>query len=383
MKKLNSYRLLNKGFSQKLKPISNKQLTKKSLLAAAMPVFSFGLANGQCLGPVNMGNSIVINGNQQFSVDLNGDGNFDMAFKNSNNGSSLKAINVNFPGGDDVSFYANTVASSGSVLVFTGAVGGPNLKTNPYVAYSFGASGAITNGNTGYIGFKIEGTKKGFIQLNVVSHSGTNITIKILERGTDQNGGATTVGDCTSLPVELSALEIQPKADALGLFWATASEENNAGFELQRSRNGQNFKTIAFIEGAGTSVEAQEYFYDDKAIKRNKTYYYRLKQIDYDGQFEYSQVVSGMLHSTDRAVGEFYPNPVVNGTSQIDYTAQSSTTLSIDVYSTAGQLLRSETRDVAAGLNTLAFDFGDLPSGMVFVKIAEGGDAVYKKVMIQ
>lgn len=86
------------------------------------------------------------------------------------------------------------------------------------------------------------------------------------------------------LPVEL----VYFKYDNEFLKWETATEENNKGFEIQRSINGYDFETIDFVEGAGTSVFNQAYSYK---VEVTETAYYRLKQVDYDGQFDYSEIV--------------------------------------------------------------------------------------------
>ncbi|MCP3927579.1 MAG: T9SS type A sorting domain-containing protein [Bacteroidetes bacterium] len=92
------------------------------------------------------------------------------------------------------------------------------------------------------------------------------------------------------------------------LDWKTATEENNAGFELQRGTDGKRFIPIRWIEGNGTSLELQQYQYVDKEVENNQIYYYRLKQVDFDGTFEYSGIQSSVVRYSDAGFA-VYPSP--------------------------------------------------------------------------
>ena len=76
------------------------------------------------------------------------------------------------------------------------------------------------------------------------------------------------------------------------LTWETALEINNNGFEIEKSLDGFSFYTIGWVTGNGNSTVSHSYEFDDYKIELGETYYYRLKQVDYDGQFEYSNIVS-------------------------------------------------------------------------------------------
>ena len=75
------------------------------------------------------------------------------------------------------------------------------------------------------------------------------------------------------------------------LNWNTATETNNHGFEVQRSTNRSEFVVTAFVEGKGTTTEINNYSYTDIDLEVG-TYSYRLKQVDYDGSFDYSEVIA-------------------------------------------------------------------------------------------
>jgi hypothetical protein len=91
------------------------------------------------------------------------------------------------------------------------------------------------------------------------------------------------------------------------LNWATSYGINNKGFELQRSFDGKHFNSIAFVKGAGNSNRLINYSFDNNT---QQTAYYRLKQVDFDGKFEYSKVL--ILNKTEDIIMELSPNPFTN-----------------------------------------------------------------------
>jgi len=92
------------------------------------------------------------------------------------------------------------------------------------------------------------------------------------------------------IPVELSSFTASASKNSVTLNWITATELNNLGFEIQRLSIGDVWEKIVFVEGYGTTTEIHNYSYIDVNLTPGK-YLYRLKQIDFDGQFEYSDVV--------------------------------------------------------------------------------------------
>lgn len=100
----------------------------------------------------------------------------------------------------------------------------------------------------------------------------------------------------TLLPVELLYFNATPiNNQYVQLEWATATEINNDGFEVLRSTDGVDFEYIAWILGNGNQTETHKYYYEDYSIETGITYYYRLKQIDYNGQYEYFYIKSVKL----------------------------------------------------------------------------------------
>ncbi|WP_400192040.1 right-handed parallel beta-helix repeat-containing protein [Hymenobacter sp. B81] len=113
------------------------------------------------------------------------------------------------------------------------------------------------------------------------------------------------------LPVELTAFAAEPDGDgAARLSWTTASEKDNAGFEVERSRNGQAWQRIGFVAGAGNSSQPRSYSYRD-AAGLNGVVFYRLRQLDLDGAASFSPVAAVQL-SLGKGALVLYPNPAKN-----------------------------------------------------------------------
>jgi len=169
------------------------------------------------------------------------------------------------------------------------------------------------------------------------------------------------------LPVTLTSFGAAPQGLGVAVNWATASEQRNAGFEVQRSADGTSFTTLATVAGVGTTQNAHTYSYFDAAPLR-ATAYYRLKQLDTDGAFAYSPVVAVQATATSTAALSIYPNPttdratvtwempiertgrwyLTNGLGQVVHTevlgAETASSLSIDLqpYSAGSYVLSVE-----------------------------------------
>jgi hypothetical protein len=106
------------------------------------------------------------------------------------------------------------------------------------------------------------------------------------------------------LPVTLISFEGKSENNQTKLTWKTAEETNNKGFEIERSIDARNFMKIGFVDGSGDTKEGQHYHFAD--LNPYKSGYYRLKQLDYDGEFEYSKVIAV---KSEAATLKIFPNP--------------------------------------------------------------------------
>ena len=149
-----------------------------------------------------------------------------------------------------------------------------------------------------------------------------------------QFGASSSTSDFTSvLPVELVTFNGYATTKGSRLTWQTASEKNNEGFEIQRSFNGRDWKNIGFVLGKGTTQESQTYQFVDQQPKDGINYY-RLKQIDFDGRSDYSNIVN-VEYQTTQSKLQIYPNPVKDELNIIGGQGQAT------IYNMLGQPIQS------------------------------------------
>ncbi len=130
----------------------------------------------------------------------------------------------------------------------------------------------------------------------------------------ENNGGSNFIGTftvSTPLSVKFEDISVKRKDNNNELSWTTASETNNDYFEIQHSKDGQIFETIGKVKGNGNSTETQNYTYLHSNVSA-KDSYYRLKQVDYDGRYEYSSIVSVGLDTENLKPLAIAPNPVTD-----------------------------------------------------------------------
>jgi PKD repeat protein len=179
------------------------------------------------------------------------------------------------------------------------------------------------------------------------------------------------------VPVELTSFNAEIIDNKVVLNWTTATETNNLGFEIERkiihATDGE-WITIGFKEGKGNSIETHNYQYIDKVNDLNATsLYYRLKQVDYDGSYEYSDVVLvNNLAPVDYALYQNFPNPY-NPVTTITYSLPIKAQVELVIYNALGEsITRLINEEKKAGKYSVKFDATNLPSGIYFYKLQAG-----------
>ena len=188
--------------------------------------------------------------------------------------------------------------------------------------------------------------------------------------------------DDNQLPVELVAFTARNTAEGVQLAWRTASEQNNAGFEVQRrSEKASEWQVLGFVRGAGTTAEAQSYTFLDKSASGKVQY--RLKQIDFDGQFEYSNIIEVDAGAPKQfALEQNYPNPF-NPTTLISYQLPVASEVSLKVYDVLGKEIATLVNErQEAGTYHFNFNASSLSSGVYFYRIKAGNFVSTKKMML-
>ena len=172
------------------------------------------------------------------------------------------------------------------------------------------------------------------------------------------------------LPVELTSFEVLVKGENVLLTWETASELNNAGFEVEKSKDGVVWNKIGFVAGNGTTLITQQYAFEDLSAAPG-LWYYRLKQVDFDGQFEYSEVRSASI--TYDLITTLYPNPT-NGTVYFKGLLNEPDVKYV-VRDQLGRAVKSGT------LVNNQIDFAEIPSGLYHVILMVSQETIVKQVI--
>jgi hypothetical protein len=186
----------------------------------------------------------------------------------------------------------------------------------------------------------------------------------------------------TNVPVELTSFTANVNNEGnVVLNWSTATEVNNQMFEIERRNTEGQFTTIGYVEGYGTTTEPQEYSYIDNTVGTG-TYFYRLKQIDFNGAYEYSDEIEVEVNGPlTFALGQNYPNPF-NPSTLIKYSVPESGFVKLSVYNLIGEEVSVLVNKVVdAGFYEAAFNAANLPSGIYFYRL-QAGDYVETKKMV-
>lgn len=189
-----------------------------------------------------------------------------------------------------------------------------------------------------------------------------------------------------TVPVELMDFTALIEYNKVSLNWITASETNNNGFFIERIKVDENYwKTLTFINGAGTSTNANFYSYRDRLNKFGK-YKYRLKQIDYNGQYEYSNEIEvDYINKFDFYLSQNYPNPY-NPATKIDFNIPEKTFVRIILYDVTGREIKKIIdQEMEAGNYSVSLSSEGLSSGVYFYKMITGSGytAVNKLTIIK
>lgn len=185
------------------------------------------------------------------------------------------------------------------------------------------------------------------------------------------------------VPVELTSFSASVIDNAVSLSWSTSTENNNSGFEIQRSSDNRNFTAIGFVSGKGTTTDKNTYSFIDKNISSGN-YYYRLKQIDYNGSFEFSPVISvntGIPAAFE--LSQNYPNPF-NPTTKISFNIPEKSTVTLKIFNVLGRevaILLNEEKE--SGSYDVEFNAANFASGVYFYTLStSSGDLITKKMTL-
>lgn len=185
-----------------------------------------------------------------------------------------------------------------------------------------------------------------------------------------------------TIPVELTSFTATALEGSVNLSWSTATETNNSGFEVQKSKEDKTWEKVAFVEGNGTTTEVSEYTYTEENVAAG-TYTYRIKQIDFDGTVSYSKEVEvEVAVPLTYELSQNFPNPF-NPTTNIRFSIPEQANVKITVYTVLGQEVATlVNQSMEAGVHKINFNASNLNSGVYYYRIKTDKFTAVKKMML-
>jgi photosystem II stability/assembly factor-like uncharacterized protein len=187
----------------------------------------------------------------------------------------------------------------------------------------------------------------------VIMHLDYAHSNQMLRAGTHGRGVYEAFIDFT-VPVELTSFTAETEHNSVELSWSTATETNNQGFEIERKLKNQELVTIAFVEGKGTTTEIQNYNYVDdySQMPYEGTVLYRLKQVDFDGDHEYSEQLAVNLTfiPSEYYISQNFPNPF-NPSTTLKYSLPVESTVKINIYNSLGEMIETLVSEIQSSGN--------------------------------
>lgn len=306
--------------------------------------------------------------------------------------------------------YGNSYATTNNIILLYDNTAGSGSPLSMSLIENTNATSSITSLASFYTNNSVTTTNGAWGTL--IPNSNVNGVRRIEERSlsdgsvlhsaTDADGswpsGANTVnpsGGTTAiqitntdapLPVELTSFTSNVVGNKVELNWQTATEVNNYGFEVERSQTSnvksETWEKIGFVQGNGNSNSPKNYSFTDQPTG-GKEFKYRLKQIDFDGSFEYSYEITAKLGNvTNYKLDQNYPNPF-NPFTKISYTIPQREYVHLRVYDMLAKVVAELVNTTQeSGRYEVTLDGTNLPSGAYFYKLEAGNYIEVKKLLL-
>jgi hypothetical protein len=186
-----------------------------------------------------------------------------------------------------------------------------------------------------------------------------------------------------SLPVELINFKALIRENqTVDLLWATATEKNNHGFDVERSADNKNWKTLGFVQGNGTTAERHDYTFTDTEPLQGVNYY-RLKQLDFDGKHEYSPMVVADVRGGGLQF-DVFPNPSVDGELSFRIVSETEGNAELEIYDWVGYKVYRESVQLLKGTMIYPISLATFPKGTYTARLQmPDGQVYFKKVVLQ
>ncbi len=230
--------------------------------------------------------------------------------------------------------------------------------------FAFAAAYTANTNGTGDVSFKINGDG----------------TYNVFYLSTNNALGAT---GSSSIPVELIDFKGKLKNQQTLLNWSTASEVDNAGFSVERSINGSDYAAIGFVKPQFYNSGIKNYDFTDVNLPKNeRIVYYRLKQMDNDGKYSYSPVVSVKQSKEKLSLSAVYPMPTTDGVS-LDVVSHKAGKITVSVTDIMGRIVQTKDFTVEEGSNSLTLSLNQLAKGAYFLSLNNGEMSVNQRIVKQ
>ena len=208
----------------------------------------------------------------------------------------------------------------------------------------------------------------------------TPATQSMRRTGADTNNNANDFSAVAVLPVELLDFQVQRDNETVLIYWVTAREKDNGQFVVEHSTDGKNYEELSVVKGAGTTALLQQYSIKDTNPNKGMNYY-RLKQVDIDGKFEYSFIRS--IKFGDHYSILLAPNPVLEGSAMaLNVQSENESELTMSIFNTLGQLMLQKQISAVKGDNQLYLELSSLPKGIYALQCQSGTDLIETQQII-
>ncbi len=194
------------------------------------------------------------------------------------------------------------------------------------------------------------------------------------------NSGDVSVSYAAPLPLEWISLEAEYKHGLVWLAWETANERGNAGFVIEKAFQLPLFDSIAWVNAVNTDVPVRTYTFADPHILDGRWYYYRIKQVDFDGSYAYSKILSVRSEKTQGI--QVYPNPS-DGAFRIVHLSPSQTSGQIEVFDMTGKRVFFREQSFKAAYTDMEIDLPERQSGTYILRITTPSGIVVHKVVVR
>ncbi|MEZ4827017.1 MAG: DUF5060 domain-containing protein [Bacteroidia bacterium] len=184
----------------------------------------------------------------------------------------------------------------------------------------------------------------------------------------------------TSFPVEFLDISATPIQSTVRVEWATAREENSAWFHVMRSLDGLIWETVGTVPAAGTSRTVRKYQHNDHGLDKG-VYYYKVKEVDLDGQFQFTRVVEVTVDDVSPIVSVF-PNPA-HGQVFIQVEMNTSRSVSYYLVNALGQTMETLEAEVSGGIWNRSLDVSHYPPGLYYLFVGIGEERYVRPVQIE